>query len=335
MLRQVIRPLRGSRVTGRLQSPGTGFFCAQTSSSGFFSSFQVTRAMSYKTRTNGQLYTKEFKLYIENEAGEPISAFHDIPVYPDTGKIRFEQPKSDVVNMVVEVPRWSNAKMEINKSAELNPITQDVKKDRVRFVRNFYPHHGYCHNYGAIPQTWENPHVKDSLTQIEGDNDPIDVVDIGQALGKMGQVKSVKVVGALGLIDEGETDWKIIAIDVRDPRAAKINDIDDVSKSVLNDIHDWFKYYKVPDGKPANNFAFNGKFLNKAEALNVVYEGHVHWLELLKGNVPAGEIDLTNVTLTDTKGFKSRHDVAVSANEVIEPAKVSSSVNDWLVVERE
>lgn len=35
----------------------------------------------------------------------------------------------------------------------------------------------------------------------------------------------VKVIGAIGLIDEGETDWKIIAIDVNDPKAHFINGV--------------------------------------------------------------------------------------------------------------
>lgn len=48
--------------------------------------------------------------------------------------------------MVVEVPRWTNAKMEISKSETLNPILQDTKKGKLRFVRNCFPHHGYIWN---------------------------------------------------------------------------------------------------------------------------------------------------------------------------------------------
>lgn len=33
----------------------------------------------------------------------------------------------------------------------------------------------------------------------------------------------MKVLGVLALLDEGETDWKIIAIGVDDPEAQKIN----------------------------------------------------------------------------------------------------------------
>lgn len=38
----------------------------------------------------------------------------------------------------------------------------------------------------------------------------------------IGSVVPIKVIGILGLIDEGETDWKLIAIDVRDPLANEV-----------------------------------------------------------------------------------------------------------------
>ena len=36
-------------------------------------------------------------------------------------------------------------------------------------------------------------------------------------------MKQVKVLGTLALIDEGETDWKILAIDINDPKASEMN----------------------------------------------------------------------------------------------------------------
>lgn len=33
----------------------------------------------------------------------------------------------------------------------------------------------------------------------------------------------MKILGILALIDQGETDWKIIAINVNDPEASKIH----------------------------------------------------------------------------------------------------------------
>ena len=38
--------------------------------------------------------------------------------------------------MVVEVPRWSNAKIEIDLKSGLNPLKQDVKKGKLRYFIN-------------------------------------------------------------------------------------------------------------------------------------------------------------------------------------------------------
>lgn len=42
-------------------------------------------------------------------------------------------------------------------------------------------------------------------------------------MAKRGDVKHVKVLGVMALIDEGETDWKVLAIDVNDPLSSKMN----------------------------------------------------------------------------------------------------------------
>lgn len=47
-----------------------------------------------------------------------------------------------------------------------------------------------------------------------------------------------------------------------------IADIDDVRKffpGYLEASVNWFKLYKVPDGKPENKFAFNGTFKDKVK----------------------------------------------------------------------
>lgn len=36
-------------------------------------------------------------------------------------------------------------------------------------------------------------------------------------------MKQVKILGVMALLDEGETDWKLIAIDINDPMADKVN----------------------------------------------------------------------------------------------------------------
>jgi inorganic pyrophosphatase len=38
-----------------------------------------------------------------------------------------------------------------------------------------------------------------------------------------GQVIQVKVLGVLAMIDEGETDWKVISVNADDPDAQNLN----------------------------------------------------------------------------------------------------------------
>ncbi|KAG2186967.1 hypothetical protein INT44_003195, partial [Umbelopsis vinacea] len=211
--------------------------------------------------------------------GKAISPFHDIPLFADADK--------KIFNMVVEIPRWTNAKIEIATNEYLNPLKQDTKKGKLRFVRNCFPHKGYIWNYGALPQTWEDPNHIHPDTQAKGDNDPIDVCEIGEAVGYTGQVKQVKVLGAMALLDEGETDWKIIAVDINDPLADKLSDIGDVQKhlpGLLEATHQWFRIYKIPDGKPENQFAFGGKAQGRDYATQVIMETHEAWKKLIMSN---------------------------------------------------
>lgn len=58
----------------------------------------------------------------------------------------------------------------------------------------------------------------------------VDVVEIGETRGRIGQVLKIKPLGALAMIDEGELDWKIVAISLDDPKASLVNDVEDVEK---------------------------------------------------------------------------------------------------------
>jgi len=163
--------------------------------------------------------------------------------------------------MVVEIPKGTNAKMEISKDVYLNPIKQDVKNGKLRYVAWKYPF-----NYGAFPQTWENPEFVHPDTKAKGDNDPVDAVELSSNDFPRGSVRHVKIIGTYAMIDEGETDWKVLCIDVNDPNADKIHDIEDIEKVLpgkLKEVFEFLRDYKIPDGKPANNFAFNGELKNK------------------------------------------------------------------------
>ncbi|CAF0989379.1 unnamed protein product [Brachionus calyciflorus] len=274
-------------------------------------------SQTYVRHERGQLNTLSYRCYIKNaQTNQLVSPFHDIPLFADQA--------NQVFNAVIEIPRWSNAKMEINKKERLNPITQDVKSNKLRFVNNCFPHHGYIWNYGALPQTWEDPNVKDETTGCNGDNDPLDVCEIGSRVHERGSVVQVKVLGALGLIDEGEADWKIICIDVNDPLAAKLNDINDVEAhcpGLLEATRDWFKIYKIPTGKPANNFAENGKFYDRQFALKQIDHDYNLWLNVAKGGYEQAPEKKKGLSLDNTSLEFSR----LSADEA---SKVVSEASE-------
>nr|ODN91294.1 inorganic pyrophosphatase [Cryptococcus depauperatus CBS 7841]ODN95402.1 inorganic pyrophosphatase [Cryptococcus depauperatus CBS 7855] len=290
----------------------------------------------YKTRLIGAQNTLvEHRVFIENRDGKVVSPFHDIPLFADDAKT--------ILNMVVEVPRWTNAKMEICKEEPFNPMKQDIKKGKLRYVRNCFPHHGYIWNYGAFPQTWEDPSVKHAETGANGDNDPLDVCEIGEAVGYTGQVKQVKVLGIMALLDEGETDWKVLVVDVNDPLAPRLNDIEDVERhlpGLIRATNEWFRIYKIPDGKPENVFAFSGEAKSKKYAVEIIHECHEAWRKLIHGESPAKtdsyDLSIVNTTVKGSKGAVSTSDplytsIPADSRKPAAPIDPSSKRFLWLM----
>jgi len=201
-------------------------------------------------------------------AGKRVSPWHDVALFPSGRPCK-------VVNFVNEIPRGTVEKMEIATDEPLNPIKQDIKKEKLRQ----YPFQSLV-NYGALPQTWEDPTHCDEDTGLLGDGDPVDLCEIGSRVIPCGEIRAVKIIGVLGMIDEGEMDWKVIGIDVCDRDASKLNSIADVERvkpGLVSKLIEWFRFYKVPDGKPENNFAFDGKPQDSDFALKIILETNAFW----------------------------------------------------------
>ncbi|CAK8530379.1 unnamed protein product [Lathyrus sativus] len=232
-------------------------------------------------KEDGQPQTLDYRVFFHDKSGKKVSPWHDVPLQLGDG----------VFNFIVEIPKESSAKMEVATDEPFTPIKQDIKKGKLRF----YPYNIHW-NYGLLPQTWEDPTLaNDEVEGAFGDNDPVDVVEIGESQRKIGEVLRVKPLAALAMIDEGELDWKIVAISLDDPKASLVNDIDDVENhfpGTLTAIRDWFRDYKIPDGKPANRFGLGNKAVNKDYALKVITETNESWSKLVKRSIPAGELSL-------------------------------------------
>lgn len=92
---------------------------------------------------------------------------------------------------------------------------------------------------------------------------------------------------------------------------AQVNDIGDVDKhfpGLLKATVEWFKIYKIPDGKPKNEFAFDGEAKDAAFATNVVNETHEFWKSLISGEVNSDKISCANTTLADSPHVVSQDD---------------------------
>ena len=53
-----------------------------------------------------------------------------------------------------------------------------------------------------------------------------------------------------------------------------------------------FRIYKIPDGKPENQFAFSGEAKNKKYAMEIIHETHEAWRRLISGESPNGDISM-------------------------------------------
>nr|BAU61628.1 vacuolar soluble pyrophosphatase [Parachlorella kessleri] len=275
------------------------------------SSVAASTKSRYVAETKGEPETLEFRVFLQ-EKGTTVSPWHDIPLHAGDGLLHF----------VCEIPKETSAKMEVAtvsardpigggqsavfyvqegplRSLQLlmeeegylplgagqdepkTPIKQDVKKGKLRF----YPYN-INWNYGLLPQTWEDPAHTNTDCNAAGDNDPVDVVEIGSTQLELGGVYKVKPLGVYAMIDDGELDWKVIAINAEDPKAASVNDVEDVEREfpgTLEKIKVWFRDYKIPDGKPANGYGYNDQCLNKEFTRKVIEETHGFYNKLRSG----------------------------------------------------
>lgn len=227
--------------------------------------------------SGGERGTLEWRMHFTIN-GKVVSPWHDVPLYANDA-----DPRNSCVHMLTEIPKWSRRKFEIAPMEPASPIKQDSKKGKVRE----YVWGDMMFNYGALPQTWEDPDTVDPDTGCKGDADPIDCVEVGNRRMETGEVARVKVLGALAMIDDGEADWKLISVREGEPLFDVCHDLDDLKRElpgVVEALHHWLKMYKTAEGKGENDFAFGGAAVNRAKAMDVVAHTHQLWKDYLAKN---------------------------------------------------
>ncbi len=132
----------------------------------------------------------------------------------------------DVVHAIVEIPKDSNMKYELDKETGM------LKLDRFLYSAAHYPG-----DYGFVPRT------------LWYDNDPLDIIVITHRPVYPLTLANVRVIGVIRMVDDDEKDDKVIAVYDKDPRYSEFKDIKDVPQHILKEFVNFFERYKELQGK--------------------------------------------------------------------------------------
>ncbi|MEK7201606.1 MAG: inorganic diphosphatase [Patescibacteria group bacterium] len=143
---------------------------------------------------------------------------------------------ADEMNVIVEINKGSKNKYEIDKETGL------IALDRVAYTAQDFPF-----DYGFVPQTlWD-------------DGDALDVILLTTHPLVPGILVRARPVGIMNMIDSGDSDAKVIAVPVDDPRWADITDLADVNKHTLKEIEHFYQTYKQLQKKVVEVGGFEDK----------------------------------------------------------------------------
>lgn len=142
----------------------------------------------------------------------------------------------EIVNVIVEIPKGSKNKYEIDKETGL------IKLDRAMKSSQDYPF-----DYGFVPQSlWE-------------DNDALDVILLTTYPLFPGILVEARPVAVMRMIDGGEGDDKIIAVPKDDPRFDEVLDLQDINKHTIKEIQHFLETYKSIENKSVVISGVEGK----------------------------------------------------------------------------
>src|SRR3989338_11368634 len=124
-----------------------------------------------------------------------------------------EAGTKEEMNVIVEIPKGSHNKYEIDKATGL------IALDRVGHTAQAFPV-----DYGFVPQTlWD-------------DDDALDVVLLTTYALNVGVLAPERPVAILNMTDGGDNDDKIITVPVNEKRWDDVQDLSDINKHKLKEL---------------------------------------------------------------------------------------------------
>lgn len=150
-------------------------------------------------------------------------------------------PKApEIITSFVEMVPTDTVKYEVDKESGYLII------DRPQKYSNVIPA-----LYGFIPQTYSGRKVaefcmeKSGKKDIRGDGDPVDICILTEKNISHGDILvRAKPIGGFRMIDGNESDDKIVAVMNDDAVYFHLNDISELSESVINRLKHYFLTYK-------------------------------------------------------------------------------------------
>jgi inorganic pyrophosphatase len=142
---------------------------------------------------------------------------------------------ADVMNVIVEIPKFSKNKYEIDKETGI------IALDRVMHSAQDYPF-----DYGFVPQT------------LFDDGDALDVVLVTTYPLAPGILVRARPVAIMEMVDGGDRDDKVIAVPVDDPRMNDIQDLEDLGTHFPKEMSHFFETYKKIQNKEVSIGAWHG-----------------------------------------------------------------------------
>jgi hypothetical protein len=95
----------------------------------------------------------------------------------------------------------------------------------------------------------------------------------------------------------------------------------------------------MPDGKPPNEFAFNGEAKNREFAEKIIAETHKYWKDLVSSATNETELDLKNTSLSNshkidshTEGLAIINQNQESANIPALPITDQTAIDKWYYI---